>query len=278
MLSVGSLHCARLAIPIALSAFVCACGGGSGSDPRPQPLQARPVPQSNLEIADLLYTDGARTPSGFYSEATAATSYTATFHIKNSDVTTPSSPSEPTFELCTDDWNVALAWSETVALAAPVYSDLSATDSNEHFFQFARVPRSASLGAQQMRVYRCDFLDRVGVDLRRVSGAAGHVNKRPVSGTDLRWIVEYLWRFSSYNNVDNAVLKSAPVSDAGDPAHELTLAQLTRNAGANGCDRVRVFAWRYRANTTSGQLLSELRDLWSFDARNESGSTRLCGS
>jgi hypothetical protein len=259
----------------AFAALTCACGGGATADRQPQ--ASRSVPQSDTEIADLLYTDRERTPPGFYTEAPPASSYTATFHIRNSDIAALASPSDPTFELCTDDWNEALRWSETVATAAAVYSDLVATDSNEHYYEFVRVPRSTALGPEQMRVYRCAFVDRAGADLRRTTGDAGHLNTRPIADSDLQWIVEYLWRFSRYNNVDNIVLKSAAVADAGSPTHELTLAQLTRSAGGAGCDRVRVFAWRYQADAASGLLTSELTDLWQFDARNESGTTRLCG-
>jgi hypothetical protein len=234
------------------------------------------VQQSDGEIAQLLYTDSSRTPPGFYSEPPPAMSYTATFHIKNSDLALPAALSAPTFELCTDDWNEALAWSESVALSAPVYSDLAATDMTEHYYQFARTPRSLTIGTQQMRVYRCAFLDRTGADLARLTGAAGHINKRPIAAQDLKWTLEYLWRFSIYNNVGNVVLKSAGVPGSGGPTHELTLAQMTRGAGNNGCDRVRVFAWSYRADSTSGELMSGLRDLWSFDARSDAGSTQLC--
>ncbi len=269
----GFLACG--AVSVALLAVVCACGGG-GAQPLAQPQSARPVPQSDLNIAGLLYTDSARTPADFYAEPPPVSSYTTTFHIKNSDVAAAVAQQDPTFELCTDDWNQALAWSETVALAEPVYSDLSATDNNEHFYEFVRVPRSSSLGPRQMRVYRCDFIDRVGVDLQHATSAAGHVNKRPIAAPDLKWIAEYLWRFSSYNNVDNVVLKSAAVSGASDRTHELTLARLERSAGANGCDRVRVFTWRYRAASDSGQLVSTQSDLWTFDASSASGNAALC--
>jgi hypothetical protein len=267
----------RLPAGAALIASLCACGGGSpGSDPGPQ--SARPVTQSDLEIAQLLYTDSARTPPGFYSEPAPATGYTATFHIKNSDLAPPATATDPIFEMCTDDWNQALDWSETVASSQAVYSDLAATDTTEQYYEFVRAPRSTSLSTQQMRVYRCAFLDRAGADVTRITGTAGHINKRPLTSAEVKWTLEYLWRFSVYNNVDNAVLKSAAVAGAISPAHELTLAQLVPGAGANGCDRVRIFAWSYRADATSGELMSEQRNLWSFDARRDNATTQLCSS
>ena len=263
-----------LGIPIAM--MLHACGGGSSTSVPPSAQVERAVQQSDVEIARLLYTDSARTPPGFYTEPPSATSYAATFHIKNSDLVPPAGPSAPRFEMCTDDWNEALAWSETVALSAPVYSDLAATDMTEHYYQFVRTPRSLTIGTQQMRVYRCAFLDRTGADLARMVGVAGRINKRPIAPTDLQWTLEYLWHFSVYNNADNVVLRSAVLPGSSSPTHELTLAQLTRGAGSNGCDSIRVFAWSYRVASTSGELMSELRDLWSFDARNDSGSAQLC--
>jgi hypothetical protein len=266
----------RCATGVLVVASLCACGGGGAPVGTQDPQPARPVTQSDLEIAQLLYTDSARTPPEFYSEPAPSSAYTATFHIKNTDLAPPANPSDPAFELCTDDWNQALDWSETVAQARPVYSDLTETDTTEHYYQFVRTPRSTSLGTDQMRVYRCTFLDRVGADVARITGAAGHINKRPLTGADVKWTLEYLWRFSIYNNLDNVVLRSAAVSDAASPAHELTLAQLVHGAGANGCDRVRVFAWSYRADAASGALLGEQRDLWTFDARRDSSTVQLC--
>ena len=266
----------RCAIGVVVIASLGACGGGGSSVAAQDPQAARPVTQSDLEIAQLLYTDSARTPPGFYSEPAPSSDYTATFHIKNTDLAPPATPTDPAFEVCTDDWNQALDWSETVAAARPVYSDLTETDTTEHYYQFVRTPRSTSLPTDQMRVYRCTFLDRVGANIARMTGAAGHINKRPLTSADVKWTLEYLWRFSVYNNVDNAVLKSAAAAHAASPAHELTLAQLVPGAGANGCDRVRVFAWNYRADAASGALQSEQRDLWSFDARRDNSTVQLC--
>lgn len=266
----------RSATGAALIASLCACGGGGSPGSGQEPQSARPVTQSDLEIAQLLYTDSARTPPGFYSEPAPTTAYSTTFHIKNADLAPPATATEPVFEMCTDDWNQALDWSEVVASSQPIYSDLAATETTEHYYEFVRTPRSATLGTQQMRVYRCAFLDRAGADITRITGSAGRINKRPLTSVEVKWTLEYLWRFSVYNNVDIAVLKSAPTAGAVSPTHELTLAQLVPGAGANGCDRVRIFAWSYRADATSGDLVSEQRDLWSFDSRHDNGTTLLC--
>lgn len=261
----------------ALSACLSACSGGGASLPAQGPQAAHGAPQTDLEIAQQLYADSARTPPGFYSEPAPAAGYTTTFHIRNSDIAVATAVG-PVHELCTSDWNEAFDWSEIVAASQAVPTDLTATESKEQYFEFVRTARASALSTEQIRVYRCEFLDRDGADLSRLTGAAGHINKRPLTEADVRWTLEYLWHFSAYDNVDNAVLKSAATGTSASPAHELTLAKLTRGGGAGGCDRIRVFVWSYRADPVSGELVSEQRDLWNIDARNESGVARLCGS
>ncbi len=241
-----------------------------------QQQAARGVSPSDLQIAEQLYADSARTPPGFYSEQAPATGYTTTFHIMNSDIAI-AAPTDPVHELCTSDWNEAFDWSETVAASQAAPTNLTATETTEQYFEFARTARTNALNTEQMRVYRCEFLDRDGADLARLTGAAGHINKRPLTGEDVRWTLEYLWHFSAYNNVDNAVLKSTATGTAASPAQELTLANLTHGTGRSGCDRIRVFTWSLRAIPASGELVSEQREVRSIDARSEAGVAQLCG-
>lgn len=261
----------------ALAIALGACGGGGSTQSQPIATE-RAVAQSDAEIAGLLYSDSQRTPPGFHTEPAPPAGYTATFHIKNSDLQAMLAGAGPIHELCTDDWNEALGWSETVAASEPVLSDLTATNSAPQYYEFVRTRRTSSLAVEQMRVYRCAFLDRNGADITRLTGAAGHLNKRPLETADVRWTLEYLWQFSAYNNVDNVVLKSEPLAAGANPAHQLILAALSRAAAVGGCDSVRVFAWSYRSDATSGQLTSEERDLWTFGARNDRGTVELCTS
>lgn len=273
-LSAVSIRAALWATTAQALALLAGCGSGTSAETP----TGRAVPQTDAEIAQLLYTDSERTPPGFYSEPQPSAGYAATFHIRNADISAVATPSAPVFELCSDDWNEALGWSESVANTEPVYSDLASTDTSEQFFEFVRIPRGSEQTLEQMRVYRCEFLDRQGADVARLTGAAGHLNKRPMTAADVRWTLEYLWHFSRYNNVDNVVLKSAPVTGAASPSHELILAALVRGSGMAGCDRVHVFGWRYRTDAATGELTSEQRDLWTFDARSASGTAQVCGT
>jgi hypothetical protein len=263
------------------SALVSACGGGGGggdSESAPQPSQspspARAVAQTDAEIARLVYSD-ERTPAGFYEDTTVpVTGYVATSHLKNSDLAA-SSAGSAAHELCTDDWNQAMQWSEDVAAAAPTYADLVATDSNSRFFEFGRVPRGQVGAYLRSRVYKCAYLDRANVNLQAIEGAAGRFNRRPFSASDLRELSEYLWLFSTFNNFGNAVLKSSG-STGSAMSHTLHIATLTRAPGTGGCDRIDVIEWSHAANAQDGELQRSRRTLWSFGAREVGAAVEIC--
>src|SRR5262245_43002833 len=116
---------------LALIAGLSACGGPA-PDPAteapttpatPSPAQPATNPPTapsptDRELAEAVYQDRQRVPPGFNTEPEPPTaSGTSTTHLKNTTVTAtlPTDPSAPSYELCTDDWNQALAWSEDAA-------------------------------------------------------------------------------------------------------------------------------------------------------------------
>jgi len=267
-----------------LAAAVTACGGGGGSGGTAAPVAApatapaaapRPVAKTDLEIAQLVYTDRERTPAGFQRDPPLPwNGQVATFHLKNADLAALTA-SEARHEVCTDDWNAALAWSEQVAQSAPAYSDLVETSANERWFEFGRVVRSPDPRYQRMRVFRCSYVDRGGVDLGADEGRAGTLNRRPIDATALAALSEYLWQFTLYNNFGHAVLASRGKAAGGALEHELVIASLERGA-TGGCDRVVVRAWTHRADPGSGALALATQSLWSFRAREGAGTIELC--
>jgi hypothetical protein len=118
-----------------------------------------------------------------------------------------------------------------------------------------------------MRVYRCDYLDRSGVDLAAANGFAGIFNRRPLLASALGELSEYLWFFTVYNNADHAVLASASVANANGLTHGLTLAILDRDGGSNGCDRVRIEQLTLSADESTGSLAQTVTALRQFDIR-----------
>ena len=176
------------------------CGSGGSSDA--PVVNDRPIAQTDMEIAQMLYLDTRRTPQGFYADdAPPMQGVVATAHLKNADL---SGPNAPQFELCTDDWSTALAWSDQIATGAQA-SNLVETNTTTRYFEFGRVKAGTPQTYVRARVYRCSYLDRSAVDLRTLSSVAGQFNQRPLNATELQQLSEYLWQFTAYNNYGNGV-------------------------------------------------------------------------
>src|SRR5262245_35080255 len=113
------------------------------------------------EIAASLYAGTPRTPPGFSDDpAPAGFAQVTTYHVKSSQLEVAAALS---YEVCSDDWAEAFAWSEQVALASSRYLDLVGNESTERYFEFDRVPRGQPDRYVRMRVYRCAYIDRTGV-------------------------------------------------------------------------------------------------------------------
>jgi hypothetical protein len=253
----------RAALVAALAVTSCASDEGS-----PAPGLA-PLAPDDEAVAAVLYAGAPRTPAGFSADSTpAGYSQVTTYHVKSSQL---AAPAATTYEVCSDDWNVALAWSEEVAAQANPYLDLVATETTTRYFEFDRVPRGSADHYVRQRVFRCAYLDRAGVDLAAAGSHAGLLNARPIDAVALRDLAEYLWRFTSYNNAGHAVLTSE--ASLPGPAQALTLASLERHAS---CDRVTVREWRHGADPGTGALQLETTVVREFGVREASGALVGC--
>ncbi len=274
-----------------ISLAACGGGGGSGSaapaatsQPAAAPSVANnppaaPAPTANadLGLADRLYKGDSRTPNGFDVEARPSNVYgtLSTRHLKNTDFATGPQSAGPTFEVCTNDMAQAIAWSETQATWNGMYSDLVEVRGDSRMFEVIRVPRFDSTAMLRHRVFRCDYLDRSGSDLRTDIGAAGSFNQRPLNADELEKLGEYLWQFTMYNNSDFVVASSSTATAGGSLVHTIRMAQLVRGA-AGSCDNVQILDWTHSMNTTTGAITRELTNVRSFRAQSASGSTALC--
>jgi hypothetical protein len=261
-------------------------GGGSGGAGNANPPAAAPPPvvvpravaQSDLEIAQTLYAGTPRTPEGFYAEATVpAQDPVAISHLKNGDVQAIDS-SQPLYELCTDDWNQALEWSELKAQNAPQYADLVETNEATRFYEFGRVRAGEPQVNVRQRVFKCSYVDRATANLNADEGAAGQLNLRPLTAAELRTFSEYLWSFTPYNNYGHAVLKSEAGNAGAALTHTLYIASLAAHGASSTCDRVDILAWRHRLDSSNGELTLEVDTEFSFGARENSGVAELCGA
>jgi hypothetical protein len=255
-----------------LAAFAAVALGSCGGDSTTESTLAV-APRTDLQIAELLYAGTPRTPDGFLADPVPSSyQQVPTFHNKSDQLDANAATS---FEVCTDDFAEALAWSETLAQAASTYLDLVDSMQADRYFELDRVASSEPERLVRMRVYRCAYLDRSGVDLGSTAEAAGTLNARPVDAVALRELGEYLWRFTTYNNVDHAVLGSE-ANGTTTIEHVLTLASLARDAGAGGCDRVTLHEWLHTADAATGMLGHDDVALRTFDVRRDAGVVSGC--
>jgi hypothetical protein len=257
-----------------------ACGGGGAENSATPNLQtagvSAGVTQTNAEIAALIYNDSQRTPSGFYTEAVPVFSgYVATSHLKTTDI---NSVAVLHYELCTDDFNQALQWSDTANSLSGDNATLTGNDTTDVYFEFDRLRPGTPQGYLRQRVYKCAYLNRNTVDLQASSGDAGILNARPLNTTTLKNLSEYLWQFTAYNNFGNVVLNSSGASGSNSLTHSIVVATLTRANSADSCDSIDVATWQHSLDSTTGDLTLSVTPLFTFQAQESNGAVLVCGS
>jgi hypothetical protein len=284
----------NLFVAMALISLAACGGGGSSGSAAPAASTSQPTvapsttntppatapsttANADLALADRLYKGDSRTPNGFDVETRPSNVYgtLSTRHLKNTDFATGPQSAGPTFEVCTNDMAQAIAWSETQATWNGMYSDLVEVRGDSRMFEVIRVPRIDSTAMLRHRVFRCDYLDRSGSDLRADIGAAGSFNQRPLNADELEKLGEYLWQFTMFNNSDFAVVSSTTATVGGSLVHTIRMGQLVRGP-VGSCDSVQVMDWTHTMNSTTGAITRELTSVRSFRAQGSSGSTALC--
>jgi hypothetical protein len=277
----------RSLLVILLATALTACGGGGSDSAAPasnsQPAVVAPpvsgAPSDNaadLALAERLYKGDARTPTGFEVEERPASvaGILATRHIRNTDLATGPQSMGPTYEVCTNDMAQAIDWSERQATWQGQYSDLVEVRSDARLFEVVRVPRSDVTAMLRHRVFRCDYVDRAGSDLRSDSGAAGLMNQRPLNASELEKLAEYLWQFTMFNNADFAVESSVTTTHGSSIVQTIRMGQLIR--GSTGCDTVQLADWTHSLNTSDGSLSRALAPVRSFGVKNTLAGVEGC--
>jgi hypothetical protein len=275
---------------------LAACGGGGGSGSSapastssqpaaaPATTTAPSAPASttsseDLTLAERLYKGTTRTPDDFDIEARPSNVYgtLSTRHLKNTDFAAGPQAAGPTFEVCTNDMAQAIAWSESLATWNGMYSDLVEVREDSRMIEVIRVPRFDVTAMLRHRVFRCDYLDRSGSDLRADAGAAGSFNQRPLNESEFEKLGEYLWQFTMFNNSDHVVVSSRVTTAGGSLLHTIRMGQLVRGAPGS-CDTVQLVDWKHTMNTATGAMTRELSTVRSFRVQSASGSTALCSA
>jgi hypothetical protein len=281
----------RIAAVSIVFALLAACGGGGGggsvsappssSSPpanvSPPAAVTTPTNTADLDLAARLYKGDARTPAGFDVESRPSNvmGTLSTRHLKNTDFATGPQAMSPMYEVCTNDMAQAIDWSERQATWQGQYSDLVEVRSDEHVFEIVRVPRADVTAMIRHRVFRCDYLDRTGTDLRSDAGSAGSMNQRPLTAGELEKLAEYLWQFTLFNNADYAVESSSTSMSGNSIVQTIRMGQLVRGS-AGACDMVQVVDWTHTMNAADGSLTRALTNVRSYKVKTTSNGAESC--
>lgn len=249
-------------------ASLTACGGGGSASEQPVAESA----DNDLDIATRVYSAEQRTPTGFLEDPTSYPGLSEfRFHVSNVDLAPTGTGVR--FEVCATDFLTALDWSAVASQARGLVSTSTSTSETEWYFQVDRALDSDPSSMVVSRIFKCAALDR---SARDETGAAGAINRAPVGAADLRFVSEYLWQFSLYNNALHAIVTSAPASEPGLLHHDLIRAEAVVGAGLDGCDRIDLYRWRHTVDTATGELSESETFIRSFSARFENAAVAVC--
>ena len=263
-----------------LLAMVAACGGGGSTPPGNAATNAAtasraPAMPGDESIVALLYDQLYSVPANFFVDERADTERSYTLHHLLDD--------SASFELCTDDFGVAMAWEEADNAERSVQGYFVEAYENARYFEFARelsyendvgnIDDITSPGFA--RVFKCRNTNRDGVDRQQVNGFAGVLNAQPLTADSIRVFAEYLWQFTFFPNSRKKVIATYSSEDDASLRHTLRLAFAT-SQGSGRCDRVEVVDWQYSVQRSTGEVSRRFDVLRRFEARYEAGIGSIC--
>ena len=265
------MKCIRISLAGVTVLTLSACSGGSDNSSNASSQQS-----TEMVIANALYFD-KRTPANFYKEEFQNDTFYSVSHVKNTSLLPVSARAgQAVYELASNDFTEALAWSNQAAQYQPSYQQLAANSESMLYYQFTRFDPAAPQFTNIHRVFKANVLDRSGVDRSDENASyKGRITKPGFTAADVKLIVEYLWMFTLSNNYRNAVLESYTSETEAEFVHIMKQARLNLNYNG-GCDDVEVFDVRYRIAKDSGFIWKEKVVTDSFSAKRTDSYLEIC--
>ncbi len=230
---------------------------------------------SNDEVLRKMYDTNYEVPAGFYkdSRADSTRSYTV-YHLK--DVTNA-------FELCSSSFEAARDWEAADNEDREIGGVYVGSAETQMYYEFIReLSYPSSVGNTSgttspgyARVFKCDYVNRDGVDRSIRNGYAGTLNIRPLEKSQLADYVEYLWQFTYFQPAQKKVLDTTQHEDATSIRHNLLLGLLT-DQGSDRCNLIEVVEWSFDLSKESSQITKQFKLLRSFEAQQDAGAGTIC--
>ena len=230
----------------------------------------------DTSIASALYAD-KRMPEGFYSEKAPDNTFYTISHLKNiSILPLVNRAGLPVYDLASNDFSEALAWSDQAAAYQPSYKQLSGNSETPLYYQFTRFDPASPEFIDMQRVFKASVIDFTGVDRNNEDEQyQGRITLTDLTAEKVKMIIEYLWLFTSNNNYSNAILESYTTESAGEFVHIMKQARLNIGYG-DKCDSIEVYEVRYTIprNTGTIQKVKSLDHV--FMARRTGDGIEIC--
>jgi hypothetical protein len=230
---------------------------------------------SNDEVLAKAYNSTYQAPDDFYVDERADTPGSfSLYHVKDQSVS---------FELCADSYAEAEAWEAADNASRAVNGPMVTSIANNRYFEFIReLAYPDSIGNISdptspgfARVFKCEYVNRDGVDRNLLDGYAGKLNARPLSEETIKTYSEYMWQFTFFWPARKKVLNSYSTQSADSYSNTLVIALIT-NQGDDRCDLVDVVEWAFSVDKTSGELSKSFRPVFQLEAHQVNGVPQEC--
>ncbi|MDT8452006.1 MAG: hypothetical protein RQ936_04575 [Gammaproteobacteria bacterium] len=260
-----------------------ACSGG-GEQVTDSGTEFTTIPTGSLyadadrAILQAVYFD-IRIPAGFYTETYADSgTYYSISNVKNDELLPVADRlGIVRYELSSNDFTEALAWSEQAASHLPVYKQLVDNSDTDLYFEFLRVDLNNPQFVHKSRVLKTSALDRSGIDLNQPDSYQGKIGADMLTAKSVKMILEYLWTFSFSNNTGSAVLSSNTIETETSYIHTMEEAKLTTRS-AEQCDTVAVFKTTYTVQKASGDIWKEQQVIKEISSKYSGSEFEICSN
>ena len=249
--------------------FLAACG--SVTDPQDNNSES-----VEMTIAGALYFD-KRIPDGFYKEELPDDAFYTTSHVKNvSLLPVIDRAGLADYELSSDDYVEALAWSDKAAEYQQSYKQLTDIVDTELYYQFTRFDPDLPQFINRHRVFKASVLDRSGVDRSDEDSVyKGKITMPDLTAEKVKLIIEYLWMFTLSNNYRNAVLESHVTETEDEFIHVMKQAELEFSY-SESCDSISIYEIRYTVSKSTGLIWKEKVLADEFSAKRSGTYLEIC--